>query len=168
MTGFVTVGLGVLAFGAVLSPTVPVVVGIVAWAVAGLGMGLSYSPLSLIMLSEAEPAEQGAASAALQLSDVLGTAFGAGIGGAIIAAGHRLGLEGWVGLAGTFGLAAVAAVSGALLSTRLSDGRVRAPRDRRASRETVASRETAGTLAADASGGAQASPGTTIAPRGGG
>jgi MFS family permease len=132
MTGFLTVGLGVLAFAAVLSPAVPIVVGIVAWAIAGLGMGLSYSPLSIIVLSESEPSAQGAASAGLQLSDVLGTAFGAGIGGAIIAAGHRLGLEGWIGLAGTFALSIVAAAIGSLLASRLPDARVRAVTRRRA------------------------------------
>jgi MFS family permease len=131
MTGFLTVGLGVLAFAAVLSPAVPVAVGIVAWAVAGLGMGLSYSPLSIIMLSEAEPSEQGAASAGLQLSDVLGTAFGAGIGGSIIAAGHRLGLEGWVGLAGTFALSVAAAAVGSILALRLPDARVKIARESR-------------------------------------
>jgi MFS family permease len=121
MAGFVTVGLAVVAFATVLSPDVPVPVGIVAWALAGLGMGLSYSPLSLIILSEAEPGSQGAASSGLQLSDVLGTAFGAGIGGAIIAAGHRFGVEAWIGLAGTFTLSVAAAIVGAALSVRLPD-----------------------------------------------
>src|SRR5919197_1058128 len=91
--GFLTTGLGVLGFAAALSPAVPVAVGIVSWAIAGLGMGLSYSPLSLVVLAEAEPGVQGAATSGLQLSDVLGTAFGTGIGGAFVAAGHRLGWE---------------------------------------------------------------------------
>jgi hypothetical protein len=65
------------------------------------------------------------------LSDVLGTAFGAGTGGAIIAAGHRLGLEGWIGLAGTFALSIVAATIGSLLASRLPDARVRAVTRRR-------------------------------------
>jgi MFS family permease len=123
--GFLTTGLGVLGFAAVLSPSIPVVVGVVAWALAGLGMGLSYSPLSLVVLAEAAPEEQGAATSGLQLSDVLGTAFGTGIGGAFVAAGHRLGWEGWVGLAGAFGIAVAVAAIGALLSSRLPDARVR-------------------------------------------
>ena len=52
------------------------VVAALAWAVAGLGMGLGYAPLSLVVLAEAPPESQGVATAALQLSDVLGTALG--------------------------------------------------------------------------------------------
>ena len=55
----------------------------------GLGMGLYYSPLGLIMLREATPGEQGSASSALSLTDSLGTALGTGISGAIVAAGIR-------------------------------------------------------------------------------
>ena len=58
-----------------------------AWAVAGLGMGFSYSPLSLVVLREAPLEAQGASTAGLQLSDVLGTALGTGVGGALIAIG---------------------------------------------------------------------------------
>lgn len=122
--GFLTTGLGVLAFASILSPVVPVAFGVVAWGVAGLGMGFAYSSLSLTVLAEAAPEAQGAATAGLQLSDVLGTAFGTGIGGAFIATGHRLGWEGWIGLAGAFGTAVVAAAIGVMLSSRLSDARV--------------------------------------------
>jgi MFS family permease len=119
-TGFVVVALGVLGFVAILSPAVPVPVGVLAWAVAGLGMGFAYAPLSLTVLREAPPESQGAATAGLQLSDVLGTALGSGAGGALIAFGHRQGAEAWVGLAGAFGLGVVAAVVGAVLAGRLS------------------------------------------------
>jgi MFS family permease len=125
--GFLTTGFGVLAFAAILSPVIPVWIGVPAWAIAGLGMGLSYSPLSLVVLAEASPAEQGSATSGLQLSDVLGTAFGTGIGGAFIAAGHRLGWAGWVGLAAAFGSAVVIAVVGSILATRLPGARARVP-----------------------------------------
>jgi MFS family permease len=123
MTGFLTAGLGVLGFAAILSPAVPIALGVVAWAVAGLGMGLSYSPLALVVLAEATREAQGTATSGLQLSDVLGTAFGTGIGGAFVAAGHRLGWQGWVGLAGAFGVAILAAVVGSLLASRLPGSR---------------------------------------------
>lgn len=119
-TGFIVVAVGVLGFAAALSPAVPVPVGIAAWAVAGLGMGLAYAPLSLTVLREAPPESQGAATAGLQLSDVLGTALGAGAGGALIALGHRQGAEAWIGLAWAFGAGVVAAVAGAVLAGRLS------------------------------------------------
>jgi MFS family permease len=137
--GFLTTGLGVLAFAAILSPSIPVVVGVVAWAIAGLGMGLSYSPLSLVVLAEAAPETQGAATSGLQLSDVLGTAFGTGIGGAFVAAGHRLGWDGWIGLAGAFGVAVAVAAIGAMLASRLPAARVQpATESRRVGRASPA------------------------------
>ncbi len=119
-TGFGVVAIGVLGFAAILSPDVPLPVGVVAWAVAGLGMGLAYAPLSLTVLREAPLESQGAATAGLQLSDVLGTALGSGIGGALIAFGHRQGAEAWVGLASAFSIGAAVAVIGFVLSARLS------------------------------------------------
>jgi MFS family permease len=117
--GYLTVALGILAFSAILSPAVPVIFGLVTWGIAGFGMGLAYSPLSLTTLAEAPQEEQGSATSALQLSDVSGTALGTGIGGAIIAAGIAGGWPGWVGLAGAFGVGVVAALIGAILAGRL-------------------------------------------------
>jgi hypothetical protein len=56
-----------------------------AWGVAGLGIGLSFSTHTLVVLEQSQPGQEGAASAALQLGNVLGVALGAGIGGVIIA-----------------------------------------------------------------------------------
>src|SRR5205807_3930806 len=70
----------------VLQPAVPVAEGLAAWTVAGLGMGLAYAPLSLMMLHNALPGQEGQASASLNLTDVLGTAIGIGVGGAAVAA----------------------------------------------------------------------------------
>jgi MFS family permease len=117
--GYLTVALGILGFGAVLSPDVPLIVGIVTWGIAGFGMGLAYSPLSLTVLAEAPLAEQGSATSGLQLSDVVGTALGTGIGGAIIAAGLAAGWPGWAGFAGAFAVGVGAALVGAILAVRL-------------------------------------------------
>jgi MFS family permease len=88
---FVGVGALVIAVGTVLllctMRGLPVGVAVAAWAVAALGMGLAYAPLSVTVLGAAPPGEEGAASAALQLSDTLGIAVGTGIGGAIVALG---------------------------------------------------------------------------------
>ena len=123
-SGFGIVTLGIAAFGLVLLPGTPVVIGVAVWAVVGLGMGLSYSPLALVVLRDAAPEAQGAATSALQLSDVLGTALGAGIGGALVAAGERAG-DLALGLAGAFVVAAAVAAAGFLASPRLGsrDGR---------------------------------------------
>jgi MFS family permease len=125
--GFAVVGLGIAGFALVLSPQVPIEIGIVTWGIAGLGMGLSYSPLSLVVLGEAAPAEQGSATSGLQLSDVVGTALGTGVGGAIIAAAAHAGLDGWTGLAGAFAVGIVAAIAGAGLARRLPGPRRPAP-----------------------------------------
>ena len=67
----------------------PVALAVPTFALAGLGMGLGYAPLSLIVLRESPPETQGAASSALSLSDTLGTALGTGVSGAIVAASIR-------------------------------------------------------------------------------
>ena len=70
---------------ALLSPAIPQPVGLLGWAMAGLGMGLAYTTLSLTMLELAASGQEGEASASLQLASVLGSGLGAGIGGALIA-----------------------------------------------------------------------------------
>jgi MFS family permease len=80
----IAAGIGITAV--VLLPAAPVLVAAVGWAVAGLGMGLAYSMLALLALETAPPGEEGVSSAALQLMFTLGTAFGAGLGGAVVAA----------------------------------------------------------------------------------
>ena len=77
--------------GAVLSERVPVVVAALAWGVAGLGMGVAYSTTALVVLEMAPPGREGAASASMQLANVLGVALGTGFGGAIVALGTTAG-----------------------------------------------------------------------------
>jgi MFS family permease len=81
--GLIAVGIGVMAL--VLLPGSPVGVAAIGWAIGGLGMGLAYSMLALLALETAPPGEEGVSSAALQLMFTLGTAFGAGVGGAVVA-----------------------------------------------------------------------------------
>ena len=79
------IGAGIVVTALVLIPQMPVLVVALGWAVAGLGMGLAYSMLALVVLETAAPGEEGFSSSALQLMFTLGTAFGAGVGGAIVA-----------------------------------------------------------------------------------
>ena len=122
-SGFAVVVVGIMGFALVLSPAVPVVVGLLAWTVAGLGMGLAYAPLSLTVLREAAPGAEGTATSGLQLSDVLGTALGTGVGGALLALTARSGLEIWVGLAGAFAAGAAVGLLGIALAGRLDGHR---------------------------------------------
>jgi MFS family permease len=115
--GFVAIGIALLML--TLSPGVPVAVAIVAWGIAGLGIGMAYSPLSVVVLAEAEPGQEGAATGALQLSDVLGVTLGTGIGGNVLAAGHRAGWTPRPALLIVFVLALAVSLIGLTLSHRL-------------------------------------------------
>jgi MFS family permease len=84
VVGLVLVAAGIAGIAMLLNPAVPVVLAPVAWGVAGLGIGIAFSTNSLVVLETAPAGQEGTASAALQLANVLGVALGAGIGGAII------------------------------------------------------------------------------------
>ncbi len=83
--GLLMIALGLAGITSVLIPGIPVIVAIVAWGAGGLGMGLAYSTLSLVVLETAPTDQMGSASASMELSSVLGTALGTGLGGVIIA-----------------------------------------------------------------------------------
>jgi len=82
--GLALVAVGCGATALVLWPAVPALVPPAAWAVAGLGMGLAFATLSLIVLETATKGQEGEASASLQLANVLGGGLGTGIGGALV------------------------------------------------------------------------------------
>ena len=102
-----------------LQPAVPVAEGLAAWTVAGLGMGLAYAPLSLMMLQKALPGQEGQASASLNLTDVLGTAIGIGVGGAAVAAAAGNDLR--LGIPVAFAAAAAAALVALAFTGRCRD-----------------------------------------------
>jgi MFS family permease len=127
----VVAGLACLVVGLALAsltlvPGIPVAVAALAWAIAGLGQGLSYSPLTLVTLAEAEPGREGAATASLQLTDVLGTALGTGLGGAIVAVGLAAGWNRRVALGVVFALMFGAALLAVVAAARLRAGLARA------------------------------------------
>lgn len=120
----VTAGLGMIIVGtaltaSVLLTAVPVWVAPIGWSVAGLGMGFSYSPISVTALDRAAPGGEGSASASVQLADVLGTALGAGVAGAGIAYGHRLGWAPSTGLGVAFGIGVAVGAAGLVAARRL-------------------------------------------------
>src|SRR6266853_824620 len=85
LIGLLVVAVGLAGIASVLIPEIPAIVAIGAWGVGGLGMGLAYSTLSLVVLETAPKDQVGSASASMELSSVLGTALGTGLGGVIIA-----------------------------------------------------------------------------------
>jgi MFS family permease len=116
-TGLVIVLAGIAGMTLALRPAVPAWAAVAAWTVAGLGMGLAYAPISLMMLRKAPPGQEGRSSASLNLADVLGTAIGIGVGGAAVAAGAGSHLS--LGITVAFAAAAAAGVVALVVSHRL-------------------------------------------------
>jgi MFS family permease len=101
----------------VLVSSVPPALAVVAWALAGAGIGTAYAPLSVTTLHLAAAGEEGRATSALQLCDVLGQAIGTGVAGAIVAATSRIGHGPGVALAFSFAIAV--ALIGIIVGARL-------------------------------------------------
>jgi len=70
---------------AIVNPTLPVELVVVAWAVAGLGMGLAYPASTLTALGMAADGQEGTAAASLQVAETVGIATGTGAAGALFA-----------------------------------------------------------------------------------
>jgi MFS family permease len=117
-TGLLVLVVGVASTATTLLPAVPPALAVVTWAVAGFGIGLAYSVLSLATLREADPGREGAASASLNLAENLGVAFGAGIGGAAVAAGAAHGRTA-AGIAVAFAIAATVALVGVVAAANV-------------------------------------------------
>ncbi|WP_411110249.1 MFS transporter [Streptomyces sp. c-19] len=133
--GMVLVALAIAVAPSVLITAVPVWVVAAAWGVGCLGMGAVISSTSVLLMKLSAPAEVGANSAALQISDGLSNVLLLAAGGAAFAAlgggavGHAVGSHASTGshpaaFAAVFlPMAGVAAV-GAWVATRLhAEGR---------------------------------------------
>lgn len=124
----IAVGIGITA--TVLLPGTPVFMAAIGWAVAGLGMGLAYSTSSLVMLETAAPGEEGTSSSALQLMFTLGTALGAGVGGAVVAMADGGVMDLAPALAIVYGMTGAMGLLAALVAQRApSRGPARRPDD---------------------------------------
>jgi MFS family permease len=127
-SGLLIVAVGIAGEAAALFPAVPVAVAVAGWAVGGFGIGVAYSPTSVIVLGEASSGQEGAASASLQLADTLGVALGAGLGGVLVAAGAAAGWLPRSGIAGAFTLTAAVALGAAMLARRIPSRTIPSPR----------------------------------------
>lgn len=118
--GFAAIGIGAALTLPVLIPGVPPEIAILTWIPPGLGMGLMYSAVTLVVLRGVGQAQQGRASSSIQLADILGTALGAGVAGAITGAGERMGPDGlgWA-LAAVFSMTVVVSALGLAGSRRV-------------------------------------------------
>lgn len=113
-------GGGLMAAG-VLVDRLPALLVAAGWGLAGLGMGLAYSTLTLIVLGAAPAGKEGATSSSLQVTEQISIAVGAGLGSAAINLARALDRPEGTGIGAAFALACVAGVAGLLLSRRLSD-----------------------------------------------
>ncbi|MGC3858813.1 MFS transporter [Micromonospora chersina] len=115
-TGLTCIAVGTAGVALALLPALPVALAVLAWAVAGLGMGLLYPSLSVLTLDLSAPAEQGRNSSALQLGDSLSAATVLALTGAVLAAGSAPGRASY---ATTLAVAAGCGLLGVLLAGRV-------------------------------------------------
>jgi MFS family permease len=116
--GFMLVATGVTSLLAVATSATSMWLAVPAWLVAGTGLGLAMPVISVLVLELSPESDQGANSAALQVSDMVGGILGIAAAGALVtpAVGHHLGAA---LLVADLGLAAVA-VLGAFASRRVA------------------------------------------------
>jgi MFS family permease len=117
--GLVLIIAGLAGMASLLWSAVPTSIAPLAWTVAGFGIGVAYSPISVTALGLARAGEEGRVSASVQLSDVLGTALGTGVAGAAVAIGHAHGSDPRLGLALAFAIAIGVAGLGLAVTPRL-------------------------------------------------
>ena len=120
MLGFAVMSVGIAGMFGALGP-LPVPASIAVWSLAGLGIGLSYAPISVTVLGLASEGREGEASSSLQLTDVLGVSLGTGLGGAFVALGETRGWPTRSGLELTFAVTLAVSVLGILAARRLPD-----------------------------------------------
>ncbi|MDQ2586149.1 MFS transporter [Saccharothrix yanglingensis] len=82
--GFVLNAAGIAGVTLIAPPWGPAWATPVLWAIAGAGMGLAMSSLSVLTLAASTDVDRGFNSAALQISDMLGSALLVGLGGVLV------------------------------------------------------------------------------------
>jgi MFS family permease len=120
--GTAVIALGIAIASLAVWDAVPPAVAAAGWVVAGLGMGVAMPSVNLVMLRLSPVAEQGFNSAALQVSDAVGSIVLIGLGGAVFAGLHQPGHAGGHNaavFAAIYAVMAATAVAGALVAPRL-------------------------------------------------
>jgi MFS family permease len=82
--GFAMVALGVAVLVVMTSHAASIWLAVPIWAVAGAGMGLAMPTISVLVLELSPAVKQGTNSAALQISDMVGTIIGITAIGAVV------------------------------------------------------------------------------------
>ncbi len=84
--GFLLTAVAIAGAALVLLPAAPTWTAAVAWAIGGIGMGLSIASISVLMMKLSPPEAAGANSASLQMSDALGNVLLVGLAGVLFSA----------------------------------------------------------------------------------
>lgn len=88
-TGFGSLALGIAGMAVTALPGASGLLAYPSWLVAGLGMGLTMSSLSITLLRFTTDQRRGTDSAALQLGDATASALTTGVAGMLVAAAAR-------------------------------------------------------------------------------
>jgi len=124
LIGAVLVGIGIAAMGATGLSHIPVVFAYLAWLVAGTGMGIAFPTLPLAAMTVTEEGREAGQLSSTLLTDTIGMAVGAGLGGASIAFATRPGGPGLrTGIVGAFTIALVGVAVLIAIARRIPDGR---------------------------------------------
>jgi MFS family permease len=118
--GFPIVAIGIAGLGLILLDQVPAVLAVPIFGFAGFGMGLTYAQFALIVLRDVPREDQGSVTAALTLSDSVGTALGTSVAAALVHTAVASGSGPAPGLAVAIAIGSVAAWIGFFLSPRLA------------------------------------------------
>jgi MFS family permease len=91
-----------------------------SWLIGGIGIGIAYPAVYLVIMEGAAISGAGAAVSSGEVAERLGLALGGGLGGACIAAAAALHGSLSLGLAGAFAMALIGALLALALASRLS------------------------------------------------
>ena len=116
--GLLLVATGIVVTASVLASAMPPFMAAIGWLVAGLGMGVGITSLSVLVLELSPIEEQGANAAALQVSDALGSILFIGAAGAIFAGLHSPGQDNAGVFLLIFAVMTVVAGAGAVIAPR--------------------------------------------------
>jgi hypothetical protein len=120
--GFALIVVGIVGMELVLLAVTPTWVAVPTWGLAGLGIGMAYSSISLTVLRNAVPGSEGANASAMQVADVLGNALGTGIGAVAVAIAVASTGAATAGVAVTNALGVAIGLIGVFVARRLRAG----------------------------------------------
>ncbi len=122
--GVALVAAGVLLVLPLLDPSTPLALAYLAWALAGLGMGIAYNTATVAAMGDTPEGSEGTTSTALGMVDALAISLATGLGGAWLAAAERAGAEPGEPLAPIWAAAAAVALLALLAARRLAPASV--------------------------------------------